>query len=95
MVYQVKRTNGDKKPFEFELDGVTYSVPLVKHLTVEQIESIEEGQAAGMGVRAIVAVFGDAAPAVRKLDQEEFLDLSKAWSEASGVSLGELLSSAG
>lgn len=91
MVYEVKRSPVEKKRFEFTIDGETYSVPLVKHLTVEQIEKLEES---GLSVRGIMVLFGETAAAVRTLDQEEFLGLSKAWAEESGVSLGELLGSA-
>jgi hypothetical protein len=76
--------------FEFDIDGVTYSVPLIKFLPIGVVEKFGDD-----GLTGILSAFdGAAAKAVRTLDGEQFEALSNAWTEASGVDTGESSASA-
>jgi hypothetical protein len=73
--------------FEFNLEGVTHSIPLLKFAPVEAAEHFE----AGRNVAGILACCeNDAArDAVRSLDGDQFGPLMDAWQKASGVTAGE------
>lgn len=73
--------------FEFTLDGVTHSIPLLKFAPVEAAENFELNR----NVAGILACCeNDAArDAVRSLDGEQFDALLEAWGNASRVTPGE------
>lgn len=73
--------------FEFTLDGVTHSIPLLKFAPVEAAEHFENGR----NVAGILACCenDDARDAVRSLDGAQFGALMDAWGAASGVTPGE------
>lgn len=77
--------------FEFTLDGVTYSIPLLKFAPVEAAEHFESGR----NVAGILACCENdkARDVVRSLDGDQFGPLMTAWQEASGVSAGESVAS--
>lgn len=79
--------------FEFEHDGKTYSLPLLKFAPVEAAEAFENGR----NVAGILACCENEAAqdVVRSLDGDQFGALMDAWSEASGVEPGESPASSG
>lgn len=77
--------------FEFEVDGRTYSMPLLKFLPVASAEEFErEHNVAGV----LAAVDSEEAKAVlRAMDGEQIAALIDAWQEESGVGVGESVAS--
>lgn len=73
--------------FEFEIEGTTFEVPLLKFAPVAAAEAFEQGQE----VKGLLLMCeNDAArDAVRDLDGEQFGALMEAWQKASGVEAGE------
>jgi hypothetical protein len=73
--------------FEFTLDGVTHSIPLLKFAPVQAAEEFE----AGRNVAGILACCENdgARDAIRSLDGDQFGALMTAWQEASGIGAGE------
>lgn len=85
-MYQVPKSKKSIKQnqFEFEIDGKQYTVPLLKYLPVSTIIRFESE-----GFKAVLEAFGTHADIVGALDQEQFEGLTKAWTEESGIDLGE------
>jgi hypothetical protein len=82
-MYVVKHKKAET--FDFEVDGETYSVPLARHVTVDEAFDI-----ADRGNVATRDLFEAHAPGCTKsLTAEEFGDLVSAWIDASGASVGE------
>lgn len=95
MAFQVpksKRSDAASR-FEFELDDVKHSIPLLKFLPVAAAELFEQGQQVG-GI--LLACETEAAKrAVRSMDGDQFEAFMNAWQEASGVEAGESQASSG
>lgn len=79
--------------FEFDIDGTTYSIPLLKYAPVEAAEAFENDKP----IRALMLAANDKAAAdiIRSLDGEQFQALMDAWTEASDVTPGESPASTG
>lgn len=77
--------------FTFSLPGskTEYSLPLLKYLTIGQIEQLQSK--AEPGIVDILALVDNpkAQAAVRTLDAEQIAALFDAWQKASGISAGE------
>jgi hypothetical protein len=83
-MFQVPTSTSER--FEFQIGDDTYTVPLVKHLSVDlSTEIAEVGGTAGL----LLAFTDGAREAVGRLDSEQFEALTTAWFEASGITLGE------
>lgn len=73
--------------FEFTLEGVPHSIPLLKFAPVIAAEHFE----AGRDVAGLIACCenDDAKAALRSLDGDQLGALTDAWFAASGVTAGE------
>lgn len=93
MVYQVppaKKSVG-QNVFEFALDGVTYKLPLMKLMRPSDVALLDTGTT---GIRAVFEKHAEGAfDAFETMEQLE--DMTKAWAEESGISLGEFGASTG
>ena len=89
MAYKVPASKKSIKQnrFEFEFDGKTHSIPLLKFLPVKAAELFEAEQpVAGL----LAGADSDAArDAIRQMDSDQLDGLMKAWEEESGAEAGE------
>lgn len=97
MVYKVPKSKASIKQnrFEFDIAGKVYDIPLMQYVSGGLVEQVAELEAKG-GIAAISASYVFFGPvgtpigdAVRTLDSEQMEALSKAYMEASNVSVGE------
>lgn len=73
--------------FEFEVEDVTYDVPLLKFSPVAAMEAFENGK--NITGFLLTADSDKARDALRSLDSDQLEALSDAWSAASDVTPGE------
>lgn len=93
MTFIVTPSEKDKpeNQFEFELDGKTYYMPLLRFAPVEAALLFEEGR----NIEGLLLCAGDADSVLRTLDKTQLAELEAAWVAASRVSPGESDGSAG
>jgi hypothetical protein len=89
MAFQVPASKKSHKQnrFEFEHDGKTFSIPLLKYIPAAAAELLEEGKL----ISALIVACDDAAAqsAVRLMDADQIDVLTDAWKDASDISPGE------
>lgn len=87
MVFEVPKAPANRKKFEFELDGKSYAIPLLKFLKPSiAAQMIELGDLLGM--KLVLDTFADGS--FDDFSDTEQLNLFiAAWREASGIGLGE------
>jgi hypothetical protein len=94
MPYKVPASKKSLKQnqFEFEIDGVTYSVPLLKFVKPKIAFALDGATSTG----AVQALFDEYLPeAFDKFEDAEQLEaFMAAWQEASGITAGESSASA-
>lgn len=94
MVFQVPESKRSlhQNQFEFQLPGddTIFRVPKAKYLTSGEVEKLSDK--ASIAFTDILSIFGKdeaAALAIRELDTEQLEALMEAYTDASGMSLGE------
>ena len=89
MAYQVPESKKSIKQnrFEFEADGKTLSVPLMKYMPVKAAEEFE----AGRDVAGLLAASDsdEVRDVIRGWDSDQLNGFMEAWQKASGVEAGE------
>lgn len=94
MVFQVPESKRslNQNQFEFQLPGddTVYRIPKAKYLTSGEVEKLSNSTRVTFS--DILTLFGKdeaAATAIRELDTDQLEALMNAYTEASGMSLGE------
>lgn len=93
MTYKVPAADSSER-FEFEIDGVLHSVPLIEDLPLSRIEAMNALRGMTMSELSmrelVVTLFGEeAGAAVYELSAKRFQGLVEAWEAASSADLGE------